>query len=267
MGLRDAIKALSPTWLQDGTAEKYLYNFGLAADAILEKLNQGMKLHMPGYGDPSALPLVGNDRLIPQGQNESNASSAGRLKGALDAWRLAGTATSILRQILGSVSPATPTVRTVTNSSIWDTIIAGASSALPPSHFQSGLNWFWDFLPYWWRAWVIVYSIGGSPWPTPTATYAGGAHYGDGTCWNWAGGVGAAQTLTAILKLWKPAHAWVPFILVAYDATLFDPAQPFGSSKLPDGHYTNWSKVVTISGRPVYVPSRMGNVSYLAGST
>lgn len=267
MGLRDAVKALSPSWLQDGVGEKYLYNFGLGADAVLEKLNQGMRLHIPGFGDPSALPLIGNDRLIPQGPNEPAASYAKRLQGAYAAWQLAGTATSILRQILGYVTPATPTVRTVSDSSIWDSYDAGADTTKPPAHVQAPLNWVWDGLIAWWRAWIIIDSSTGSPWPVPTATYGGSKRWGDGTCWGFGGPAGAAQTLASIVKLWKPAHCWVPYILVIYDATLMNPTLAFGSPKLPDGNYANWGKVVADAtyGR-VYVSARMANVSYLAGA-
>ena len=57
-GIRDMIKAISPPWLQSGVGEKLMYSMGLAVDALLEKMNQGMKLHLPGYGDFSALPGI-----------------------------------------------------------------------------------------------------------------------------------------------------------------------------------------------------------------
>ena len=44
--IRDTIKVLSPPWLQDGNAEKVLYDTGLGIDVELEKLFQAMTARM-----------------------------------------------------------------------------------------------------------------------------------------------------------------------------------------------------------------------------
>lgn len=80
--------------------------------------------------------------------------------------------------------------------------------------------------------------------------------WGDGTCWDWAGdgpgvsyqpAAGEASAFTAIAKQYKAANVWIPYVIVSYDATMFDPTQAFGSSKLPDGTWGTVAKVVTDS--------------------
>lgn len=179
-GLRDTIKAISPSWLQSGNAEKYLYMMGLAMDCLLEKLNQGVRIHMPGYGDSSGLPYVGADRLIPQGLTETATAYAIRLKSWLDDWRIAGTAHAVLQQLRGYVSLYNPIVRTVTDSSAWDVYIdTDNPQAVAPAHYLFS-NWDWDGDTYdphptsiptqWWRWWLIMLPESGTSYTITGAT-------------------------------------------------------------------------------------------------
>lgn len=151
-------------------------------------------------------------------------------------------------------------------------------------HFTSG-NWEWDRFsqPYYypwmsWRKWIVIFSPPGdanSPWVAPTATWSpasgsvttsvvsdpvfgtvyqgsGGSgtnatefDWDQGACWDWAGNTQDAQSLTLLARTWKSAGCWIPWIIVTYDATMFDQSQSFGSSKLPDGYWGYWGKVVT----------------------
>jgi hypothetical protein len=87
-----------------------------------------------------------------------------------------------------------------------------------------------------------------------SGTSASEFDWDDGTCWDWAGdgpGIGYAAAagqgtaITAIARQFKAANVWIPYVIVSYDATMFDPAQAFGSSKLPDGTWGTCAKVVT----------------------
>jgi hypothetical protein len=175
MGIRDLVKAISPPWLQTGNAEKFLYIEGLGCDAILEKYDEGTLARFPGYGTPTALPYVGDDRLIPRGLTETDGAYATRLKLWLDSWRIAGSARSVLLQVLGYLSADTPQLRTVSDDSAWDTLVAGSNPDLLPetAHYLSSppwaaLNWNWDnergpdphnpLNRMWWRWWLILYT-------------------------------------------------------------------------------------------------------------
>jgi len=109
MSVRDDIKTLSPTWLQDDSANgvggKLMYGFGLAFDGLMEKLWQATSARMPKYADASALPYLGSDLLIPRGISQTDASYATHLGQAYDDWAVAGTPWGVLKQALSYVSP------------------------------------------------------------------------------------------------------------------------------------------------------------------
>jgi hypothetical protein len=255
-GLRDMFKSLSPEWLQEGVAEKLLYSMGAAMDTLVEKINQGMRLHMPGYGDPTGLSYIGQDRLIPQGYQETSAAYASRLKLAWDSWLHAGSVVAILNQILGYVSPATPIVQFVSNTSVWDTINTALGGW---SHYAAPANWNWDYwTTAWWRSWMIMQS---TPWSSE-GTYGDGQTYGDGGAWGTTATPAQCQSLQAIVKLWKPAHNAV-VIIISYDTTLFDNTLAFGSAQLPDGHHGLSYKSVA----GVMTPTRFSTCAYLEGGT
>ena len=118
MPFRDSVKDFSPPWLANdtpastgyagGQGGRFMYTLGLMTDTNLEKLNQAMKAHMPGVGTPTALPLLGDDRLIERGLTESDEAYATRLSGAFDAWRSAGTDRGVLTQVLDYFLEQTP---------------------------------------------------------------------------------------------------------------------------------------------------------------
>ena len=174
LGLRDLILAICPPWLTRGTTPtdtspgkwgRVMYEFGLLGDGLLEKLDQGMKAHMPGYGTAQALPYLGADRVLVQAPAESNAAFILRLKSFLQTWQTAGSAASVLRQILTYFTPYTPLVRLVTNSGVWDWYDAGASIADMPIHAFIGTDsWAWgaDWTTWaghdpWWRFWCLIF--------------------------------------------------------------------------------------------------------------
>ncbi len=159
---RDAIKLMSPPWLDHGTGERYMYNIGLAADAILEKLNQGVKARMPTECDATALPIIGSDRVMPQYPGEADASYRVRLQEAFDTWRTSGSRGAVMSQALAFLNEtvALPGVVPVVGivggnlSENWDITYNNGQK----SHVQLGTqNWDWDGANYWWRCWLILY--------------------------------------------------------------------------------------------------------------
>lgn len=175
-GIRDLVSTISPTWLRTGVAEKFLYNLGLAADAMLEKLNQGVRDHIPGQGDPSALPFIGADRLIGQGLGEPAPSYAARLTLAFDDWAHAGSARSVLRQVMAFFYLPQPRARYVSQYSAWDEYqpTDNTSTTAPRHQLSPYSNWRWDNLASpvvtqgWWRRWLILYSTANTSY-TPVA--------------------------------------------------------------------------------------------------
>lgn len=175
---RDVVKQLSPPWLAQGIAEKILYAIGLSGDAVAEKMNQAMRARMPGtsiidgttLAPPSALSLLGADRVMGQGPNESNADFAVRLQKAFDTWQHAGSSRAILQQVLGYV--ATPAnvqsgqvpIGAIVGSSAsgtyahWDVFYNTNDTSKQPHHrIVSSSNWNWDGTYTWWQSFLVLY--------------------------------------------------------------------------------------------------------------
>lgn len=187
---RDSVREISPPWLSSGVAEKYLYNFGLAGDALLEKLNQAMRAHMPGAGTTTALVYIGNDRVIPRGPYESDVGYSGRLTRAYEAWQRAGSRRAVLSQVLAYLSSAAiaadgkPLGAVVGGTGPdWSIYYAGQDLAQPPVHIvPPGGQYNWDGdLSKWWRAWLVLYVSGQSTGNTGGAASVSAASGGFAT--------------------------------------------------------------------------------------
>lgn len=166
---RDAIRQLSPPWLAGGSAEKYLYAaLGLPLDALLEKWNEAIQSRLPGAGDPSFLPVLGADRVMGQGINETNAAFAARLTKAFDTWQRAGSRRSVLQQVLGYVAntanvqtgqvPIGAMVNVTGAGASWDVFYSTDNLSNPPAHrVVSPTNWNWDGTNSWWWSFLVLY--------------------------------------------------------------------------------------------------------------
>jgi hypothetical protein len=255
--------APTPTYLLGPVGTRYRYCLNIMYDALADGMGYAISAGMPSQAPLDALAYAGQDRLIVQGPSETVTSYIARLQQWLDLWRHAGTSTGIMLALLSVALPAQPEIRTVQSTgdgvySQWDTYAGGvapfppgSSIPTPPYRQLVTYNWEWDQLsqPYYapriyWRQWAIIYSIAGSPWPTPTKTW-GSFTWGDGTCYGWGGTAAQAAALSAQAGAFRSAGVWVPWVIVSYDATMFDPALAFGSSKLPDGHWGFYGKVTS----------------------
>lgn len=264
--LRDALYTWCPKWLQGTVGAKFLYLFGYSLDVELEKANQGMRAHIPTYGDVTTLATIGTDKLVTQGPTESPAAYALRLKTSLDDDQRAGTAWSVLRQLIGFMSPYTPQVATVGDGAgagvygpIWDFYFAGAPTTSPPNHYlATATNWNWDGSTLWYRAWVIIQSISG-PYTCPT--WGDGHKWGDGTAWGISGGVATATGLRAVVAQWKAEQQTIVNIIVVYSASVLTPTGL--PSANPQGSYGAY---YLLSGGTA-IPSRSTQAAYLDGVT
>lgn len=263
---------ISPTWLNGPVAQKYRYSMNVIFDALADAASYAVLARFPQRAPDDAFSWIASDRQIDRGLSEPKETFITRLLLWLDLWRIAGNAKSMLLAMLSNVSPNLIRVRQVSDSSVWDTFEVGTDPlALPdPVHLRvTPTNWRWDSLldPYrtgisWWRVWVILYASSiwnqGKNWGSFT--------WGDGTCWGFSGTAQEAQSITNLAKKWRAGHAWVVFVILAWDNTMFDPSLAFGSAKLPDGKWGHWGKVTSSGGFPrVYVQARSTSASYLQG--
>lgn len=276
MTFKDAIVApgVAPPWHLGPVGKAFLQQFGMALDTLNNKMVQASEAHMPTLCDPTCLPYIGDDRLIPQGPNESTASYRLRLQQSIGVWKnLAGTPWGVLRAALGCVLPSQPRARTFSNTSAWDTFEQGADVTQPPWRvsFSSSPNVQWDGasgdyvdptigtqVP-WWRIWLVLYATG-QPWCTSSGTWgSSGKKWGDPSkSWGFSTPSAVFLQIQQVVRQWKAEHAWCRWAIVSFDDTLFDPWQTNDGAHNPAGTFGRWS--VITNGQ--YVPARFSKARY-----
>ena len=261
---RDMSDAISATWWNGPNGQRFRYCESVLYDALADATGYAVISRFPSLAPPDAFSYLQSDRQIDQGFSEPNASFALRLRQWLDLWRAAGTPTGVMLALLGLFLPTNVTIRTVDNSSNWNTYTAGggfpfpigADSPTPPTQVPTAGNWNWDGnATAWYRAWVIIY-VSPLGWTIP------GWHYDDGGTWDQTGrlwDIGGAtyaqiQTIRAIVAKWKPAHTNVVNIILTTNTSRFNPASPAGGGVNPDGTWGNpanrFSDCVFLDGVP-----------------
>jgi hypothetical protein len=284
-GFRDRIKLLSPSWMQDGTNEREAYVYGLACDAITDKLFQGARARFPTQAPTTALDEIGRDRLILRGLTESDESYGARLQRAFDSHQFSGAARAVLSQLLGFLLAKTPAVRFVSSrydrstypptrlDSSWDEYPVGRDPNAEPVHTYvtaAGGNLDWDSASEvsgswsWWGSFVILEAVAPNNWANPATWAIGDTTLTIGTLPGSTGLDVSSNVITSargITKQFKGAHTWVRWIIISFDSGLFDPASPAGGGINPDGYFGRWERVVA----GTYVPSRFSDARYCDG--
>lgn len=283
-GLRDIVTSLSPSWKANGFFEKFDYSLISIGDILIEKVSQAIASRIPTRTQTTtSLPYIGADRLIPQGLVESTSAYALRLQRAYDDWRKAGMARAVMSQLLGYLTPYNQRIVAVSQKSVWDYFPNGSSPSSTPSHVPSTAatsptaNWDWDSVSdpnkvsWWWRVWLILDADPLYPtWVTTEGTWGDGDLWGDSTkSWGLSVPSTVISSIRAIVKLWKPKAAWVRWIIVSFDSTLFGPTDAPGAATLPDGKWGPWSKITTnaTTGRLERSESRKSTARFCDGTT
>lgn len=256
MGIRDYIASLSPPWLdvldengKPSVGGGILYAATTQLDAVGQWLTEGIKARFPDTAPPDALGYIGNDRQIDRGPAEGPAGYAVRLRQAIDTWRNAGGARTVLSQLAAYfTNVATPPMRLVSDHSVWHVYdwITGASTKT----VVSPANWIWDAFTgtRWWRGWAIVDTSAG---PFTRHLWGSGGTWGGGGVWGVdepPGGVKVAD-LIRIIKRWKPAHVDVHYLILTFDATLF-----LSSDLAPPNPNGNYDNPANRDARATYIP-------------
>jgi hypothetical protein len=265
LSFRESLRRYVPPWLSDRPGRsvgfRFLYGIVSVLDAGAEVLVQGLQARMPGVGTPTALPYIGRDRRIFRGPQQTDAAYAAELVRWLEYWRTAGNAYTLALALQTFLYPGAPRVRLVTRSGLWWTLEPSGALSW---HEADPNNWDWDSITHpekaddWSEFWVIVYP--------PHFDDAGDWGASDGQTWGAGKAFGLdteTGTIDAIKRLvqqWKGAHTRCVCLIVAYDATSFDPASAPGAPGMPDGHWGNWSKDNGSGGR---VKSRRDDARYV----
>lgn len=194
---RDAIRRVSPPWLQRGLAEKILYAFGVHADGFADALVAGAKQRFPGLYTFEALPVIGRERRIPRGRSESDASYASRLAGFLASHRLRGGPYALLQQLFLYWAPANFPIDLVyyTGSPRYAMDVAGAV-------VRDLVTWAPDTNAAKWARWWLFYYT--DQWALTPPTML------------------EEQELKLIPRQWNAAHPLGTIVLFATGAELWD---------------------------------------------
>ena len=90
-------RALRPSWLKGPKGKAIMGSFArVLGDLSVAWADFAQQQHHPQLALSEALPLIGSERLLPQGPHETDASYAIRLTGAVQAWQRAGTPLGLL---------------------------------------------------------------------------------------------------------------------------------------------------------------------------
>lgn len=278
-GLRGMMRVLAHRPFQEEIAQRFLWLLGLPSDGVLEKANQGVHSHFVRQAQGDALAYLGSDRGVVHGLTESDASYAGRVARALDDWHVAGSAWSVLGQVLGYVLSAQPralaissvyTAAGVLDSTQWDFFTAGADTAHPPTHLLNGAgNWDWDsaspqdgsWSPLRWylvlgatapNAWINLKGKVGS---TGLKVGARGKAVGVDAV------ADVGRSIKVIVDQWRPVGVWSHWIMIAFNDALFLPTASAGGGVNPGGTFGRWAK---LSG-DAFVSARYAGVCYFTG--
>lgn len=196
---RTIFTRLCPTWLwggvrsEVGSGGRVLYSLGRVLDANAEAWRQALLARMPQFALPGALPLLGRDRGIIRGRDESNTSYASRLISHWDDNHERGMPFAMLRQIRAYLQ-GNHCVRIVTNSGQFYSIEENGTYVTSRGRWQFGKNT--DFRLFY----VIIFNafrFGFDAGKTCTATYVDIA------------------TIKQIIRDWSPVVATCEYVILA----------------------------------------------------
>lgn len=202
---RDEIRKRSAPWLRIGLAQKILYAIGLHCDGWADALAAGVKLRFPGYYDNQSLPLLGRERRIPRGRNESHASYAQRLARFLTDHRRRGGPYAMLTQLYHYFHPVNFTIDLVYYSGrrftlVQELLMLGAP--VDEAITRDDVVWTPDSNAAKWARWWLIYYTDQWASTPPTA---------------------AEETeLRLIPRQWNAAHALGTIVLFPSTAELWN---------------------------------------------
>ncbi len=198
LSFRDTIRKISPTWLQNGYAERVLYAVGVIADALGDGVVAADKVRFPGVVTSENLPIIGRDRRIIRGRIEPNETYVKRLRRWLDHHRYRGGPYALLEQLFAFYSPLTFPIELRYASgrrfvmSTDGTITRGRIVWSPPGDAAR------------WARWWLIYQ-----WPDaiPPVSKWGEGKWGDGRVWGSGLTPQTVRDIRSVPRAWNAGHS------------------------------------------------------------
>jgi hypothetical protein len=250
-GFRDSLRSFVPQWLADRPSLRVgfqlLYTLAGQCDRSVQAAIEGVRAAMPGSDTRTDnLDLLGQSRLLVQGETETAAHFEARLRNWLATARTigsdAGLAWALTQYLAGN-----PMVRVIsrnyggTGQSLYTTAQGDADIV------QDRAAWNWDGTSnperagYWWDYWIVIYVPSVGYYDSTTG------HWGDGQTGKGPQGTGIGlyntrvelDQILSIVNTWKGEHINIRSIIWSYDPDAFSPATPSRSGN-PDGTWGYW---------------------------
>jgi hypothetical protein len=291
MALIDKLESTLPGWMLDRSHWLQLgASVALVLDALIEGVFDGVLGALPGqiddlpflggFAGTDGLPLIGRDRRIPRGLQETPGVYAAGLRDWHNIHRRAGLAFGFLSQVRRVLGPSFPRVRLVSSAGIWHTIEAdgtlklhttqGTGFTITPLGVSTPLTtaahpWDWNGLDELFQAWLIIYvPITGLVTDDEGTWNDGQAFWGDGGRIGITRAAGLVEQLRGLIAEFSPQGVTVPWIIFAFDDASFDPETPgpYPAAGMPDGTWGRYGHVVG----GTYVRARLSTARYVRGA-
>lgn len=196
---RDAIREISPWWLRQGIALRFLYVCAVMFDTLATMIQEAVKRRFPGWDSYDALALIGEERRIPRGIDEASATYAARLRAWLDAHRFRGGPYSLLEQIRAryAASPFRVRLRYYTGRQFEMAAVDGAIT-------RSDVAWLPDADSLRWARWWLFYD-----WPDAVVdegAWGDPGSWGDGGTWGTSLTLDEVADLRLVPRMWNAGH-------------------------------------------------------------
>lgn len=235
MNFVESIRAVAVAWLKGPVADALLTAPATMLNAWADWATAGVRQRYPSEASPEALGYIGNDRNLERGPAQTDPGYAAQLRKAFDTWRVAGNASTILRQLAAYFTGlATPPLRAVSDSAVWHEYVYATDTA---TKTIVGTNWTWDAFTgtRWWRGWIIIDSSS-APWTIDE--WDNNSFWGDGGTWGTNATFEEVVSVLRVVNKWKPAHVHNVYVIVTFDASLLErtdasPPNPNGTSDTP----------------------------------
>jgi hypothetical protein len=214
---RDAVRSVAPWWLArvESTTGKMLWAFGLMLDGLVEAQVAAIKVRFPGLYSFESLPLLGRERRIRRGPNESDEVYATRLPRWLDDHRLRGGPYALLEQVRAYWAPDAFKVDLVYRS--------GRRFQMDPGTtiVRDDIEWDYDEKPEKWARWSLFY-FWSDELVSDDGTWDDPGTWDDGGVWDSNLTVEQAEDIRAVPSEWNNAHCFGEVVLLSGDRELWD---------------------------------------------
>jgi len=259
--LRNLIPLLVPSWLSSGDYGAVLYAAASLVDISVQRLRSGLEARFPRYAGPSALALIGVNRGIIRGRDETDTHYAERLV----RWRwprghrTRGSAFAWIEQVAEYFGGLATSAIDVNGNRFRRS--ASANGLTPVESVERGVAWTWDAGASIGRArfWGAVDARGvfrAHPALTDPTAYGG--------TWDPAssytiGQLGATPADAAAMRrlmtgrAWRPAGTWAEWIIFYVDVDTDE------ASIVPGPTWARWS---TVDGGGLRVETRAAGARY-----